>query len=245
MDFLFEKITILFHSLAKKCEFCTTMLGIEPVSTLELVIKGLFVGVVASAPTGPVGVLCIQRTLRKGKPYGLATGLGAAISDLIYALITGFGMSFVMDFISNEANMFKMQLVGSAMLFIFGLYMFRSDPKPNFRPVSKEKGTLFHNFLTAFFVTLSNPLIVFLFIALFARFAFVVPNQPVVQIMGYLSMFCGAMLWWFGLSSLVDKIRTRFNVRYIKILNLTIGGLVILASLFGFVFTLLGLRSIY
>ena len=207
------------------------MFGIEPVSTLELVLKGLFVGVIASAPTGPVGILCIQRTLRKGKEYGVATGFGAALSDLIYALITGLGMSFVMDFIQNEANMFKMQLIGSAMLFIFGMYMFRSDPNKNFHPVSKEKGTLFHNFITAFLVTLSNPLIVFLFIALFARFAFVVPNQPVVQIIGYLSMFCGAMLWWLGLTCLVNKIRTHFSVRYIRILNLTIGGIVGISSL--------------
>src|SRR5574344_62393 len=221
------------------------MFGIEPVSTVELVFKGLFVGVVASAPTGPVGILCIQRTLRKGINYGLATGLGAALSDLIYALITGLGMSFVMDFISNEANMFKMQLIGSAMLFIFGLYMFRSDPEKNFHPVSKEKGTLVHNFFTAFLVTFSNPLIVFLFIALFARFAFIIPEHPVEQVLGYVSMFAGAMLWWLGLSYVINKIRTHFNVRYIRILNLTIGGIVILASLFGFAFTLLGLRSIY
>lgn len=221
------------------------MFGIEPVSTIELVFKGLFIGVVASAPTGPVGILCIQRTLRKGFNYGIATGLGAALSDLIYALITALGMSFVMDFISNEANMFKMQLIGSAMLFIFGLYMFRSDPKKSFPSVSKEKGTLLHNFFTAFLVTLSNPLIVFLFIALFARFAFVVPAHPVEQMLGFTAMLCGAMLWWLGISYVVNKIRTHFNVRFVRLLNLCIGGAVILASLFGFAFTLLGLHSIY
>ena len=71
----------------------------EPVSTLDLIIKGLLIGVVASAPMGPVGVLCIQRTLNKGRWYGFVTGIGAAFSDIIYALITGFGMSFVVDFI--------------------------------------------------------------------------------------------------------------------------------------------------
>lgn len=221
------------------------MFGIEPISTIELAFKGLFVGVVASAPTGPVGILCIQRTLRKGLRYGLVTGLGAALSDLFYALVTGLGMSFVMDFVSNAANMFKMQLVGSAMLFIFGLYMFRSKPQTRISSSSKEKGTLLHNFFTAFLVTLSNPLIVFLFIALFARFAFVVPNHPVEQVCGYTAMFVGAMLWWLGLSYVVNKVRTHFNERYIRIMTMTIGGLVILASLFGFAFTLLGLHSIY
>ena len=67
----------------------------EHVTLLDLTIKGLIVGMVASAPMGPVGVLCIQRTLNKGREYGLMTGLGAALSDILYALITGFGMSFV------------------------------------------------------------------------------------------------------------------------------------------------------
>ena len=221
------------------------MFGIEPISTMELVLKGLFVGVVASAPTGPVGILCIQRTLRKGLLYGLVTGLGAAISDLLYALVTGLGMSFVMDFISNAANMSKMQLAGSAMLFIFGLYMFRCKPQTRVSASPKDKGTLLHNFITAFLVTLSNPLIVLLFIALFARFAFVVPNHPAEQVIGYTAMFLGAMAWWMGLSYVVNKVRTHFNEKYIRIMTMTIGGLVVLASLFGFVFTLLGLHSIY
>ena len=85
----------------------------EPVSTLDLIIKGLLIGVVASAPMGPVGVLCIQRTLNKGRWYGFVTGIGAAFSDIIYALITGFGMSFVVDFIENKDNMFYLQMAGS------------------------------------------------------------------------------------------------------------------------------------
>ena len=89
----------------------------EPVSTLDLIIKGLLIGVVASAPMGPVGVLCIQRTLNKGRWYGFVTGIGAAFSDIIYALITGFGMSFVVDFIENKDNMFYLQMAGSIMLF--------------------------------------------------------------------------------------------------------------------------------
>ena len=85
----------------------------EPVSTLDLIIKGLLIGVVASAPMGPVGVLCIQRTLNKGRWYGFRhRKSGAAFSDIIYALITGFGMSFVVDFIENKDNMFYLQMAG-------------------------------------------------------------------------------------------------------------------------------------
>ena len=76
----------------------------------QLVIKGLLIGIIASAPMGPVGVLCIQRTLQKGRAYGLATGAGAALSDILYALMTGFGMGFVMDLIDNERTLFVLKL---------------------------------------------------------------------------------------------------------------------------------------
>ena len=135
----------------------------EYISTFQLFLKGLIIGIIASAPMGPVGILCIQRTLQKGRSYGIVTGAGAALSDLFYALITGAGMSFVIDFVDNERNVFWLKLVGSVMLFIFGIWTFVADPRKSFRPVSHSKGTLFHNFITSFFVTVSNPLIIFCF----------------------------------------------------------------------------------
>ena len=98
----------------------------ENVTLLDLTVKGLIVGMVASAPMGPVGVLCIQRTLNKGRWYGLVTGLGAAVSDILYAIITGVGMSFVIEFIENPRTMYVLQLVGSVLLFVFGYYTYRT-----------------------------------------------------------------------------------------------------------------------
>lgn len=214
---------------------------IEEVTLLELVIKGMIVGVIVSAPMGPVGVLCIQRTLNKGRWYGFVTGLGAALSDIIYALITGYGMSFVVDFIENPRNMFYLQLLGSVMLFIFGIYTFRSNPVQSIRPVSANKGTLVHNFVTAFFVTFSNPLIIFLFIGLFARFSFVLSDvQLYEQSVGYIAIVAGALLWWFLITYLVDKLRTRFDIRGIWMLNRIIGTVVMVVSLVSAVLTLKG-----
>ena len=193
----------------------------EPVSTLDLIIKGLLIGVVASAPMGPVGVLCIQRTLNKGRWYGFVTGIGASFSDIIYALITGFGMSFV--------------------LFFFGWYTYRCNPAKSIRPTSPRKGTLIHNMVTGFLVTFSNPLIIFLFVALFARFTFVVPDHVVQQSLGYLSILIGAMIWWFVLTYFIDKVRSRFDVKGIYLLNRLIGVVVIVASIVGFAVTLTGL----
>ena len=221
------------------------MFGIEPATTFELAYKGLLIGIIASAPTGPVGILGIQRTLKKGPRYGLVTGMGALLSDLFYAFIAAWGMSYVMFFMENQQNIFWMQLIGSAMLFIFGLYMFRSNPSRYFHPhtqkKNKGKGTYFHNFITSFLVTLSNPLILILFLALFARFAFIRPDQPFPQVVGFLMMMGGAALWWVGLVYGVNRIRKTFNVKYVRILNITVGGIVMIASIAGFIFTLMGI----
>ena len=230
--------------VVKKCHLCNMNLR-EQVTILDLIIKGVIVGVVVSAPLGPVGVLCIQRTLNKGRWYGFVTGLGAALSDIIYALITGYGMSFVVDFIENPQNMFYLQLIGSIMLLVFGIYTFRSNPVNSIRPVSANKGTLVHNFVTAFFVTLSNPLIIFLFIGLFARFSFVLPEARIYeQSVGYLAIVGGALLWWFVITWLVNKLRSQFDLRGIWILNRIIGIVVMIFSVVGIVYTLIG-KSLY
>ena len=209
------------------------------VTILDLLIKGFIVGIVVSAPLGPVGVLCIQRTLNKGRWYGFITGLGASFSDIAYALLTGYGMSFIFDFIN--ANLFYLQLLGSIMLLGFGFYTFRSNPVQSIRPISTNKGSYFHNFITAFAVTLSNPLIIFLFIGLFARFAFVLPGMPVYEeVIGYLAILLGALSWWSGITFFVSKVRTCFNLRGIWLINRIIGGVVMVVSLLGFIFTLLG-----
>ena len=210
---------------------------IEQITVLDVLIKGFIVGVVVSAPMGPVGVLCIQRTLNKGRWYGFVTGLGAALSDIIYALITGYGMSFVVEFIENPQTLYYFQLIGSAMLFGFGLYTFRSNPAQNIRPISANKGSLIRNFVTAFFVTLSNPFIILLFIGLFARFFY-------EQSIGYLAIVGGAITWWFLITYLVNKLRTRFDLRGIWILNRIIGVVVMIASVVSAIFTLIG-KTLY
>jgi threonine/homoserine/homoserine lactone efflux protein len=217
---------------------------LEPVNILDIIVKGMLIGIFASAPMGPVGVLCIQRTLNKGRWYGFATGVGAAASDIIYALITGFGISFVMDFVNNERNLFVLKIVGSVMLLLFGVYCYMSKPKKNLHPASNKKGTLVHNGVTAFWITFSNPLIIFIFMAAFAQFAFVRPDYPFEMVLGYLSIILGALLWWFGLSWLIDKVRGRFDNNGIKIINRTIGIVVIIASLIVLIGTVTNLYSL-
>jgi threonine/homoserine/homoserine lactone efflux protein len=226
--------------MPKKHDICG-MIQIEAI--INLLWKGVIIGMVVSAPLGPVGILCIQRTLNKGRWYGFVTGLGASLSDIIYALITGYGMSFVFDYVNQ--NIYYLQLLGSLMLLAFGVYTFRCNPVRSIRPVSGNKGTYLHNFVTAFIVTLSNPLVIFLYIGLFARFSFVSEGILVSEAMlGYLAIVLGALIWWFSITFFVNKVRSRFNLRGIWILNRIIGTIVMVVAVIGFIFTLMG-ESIY
>lgn len=211
--------------------FALVMPFVFHIDILSLVFKGMLIGIVASAPMGPIGVLCVQRTLNKGRWYGFVTGVGACLSDIIYALVTGLGMSFVMDWISYGHTRFILQIAGSIVLLCFGIYSFRSNPTRNIRRPGKIKGTLVHNGVTAFIVTLSNPLIIFLFMACYAQLAFIVPDHPLEMCVGYVSIVLGALLWWFGLTWLVDKIRAIFDVSGIIIINKIIGAAVIIVSI--------------
>ncbi len=221
------------------------MLWTGTVDTLDLAVKGLIVGVMASAPMGPVGVLCVRRTLMKGRWYGFMTGLGAALSDLLYAFLTGAGMSAVLAFVEKPSTVRWMQLASTLLLFLFGLYIYRSDPRGKLRPPSPSgRGTLLSNALTGFALTISNPLIILFFLVLFARFGFVVPDRPVEQAVGYLGLVGGSVLWWWGLTGVVSKVRSHFDANGLLWLNRTIGVAVMVVSLLALYLTLRG-RSFY
>ena len=205
---------------------------------IQFIVKGLIIGIIASAPMGPVGVLTVQRTLNKGRWYGFVTGIGAAISDILYAAISLVGISLVMDFVEKPRNMFWLKLIGSVMLFIFGLYTFLSHPG-KVKHVQGKRGSLMHNGLTGFLVTLSNPLIIFLFIALMARFDFVISRNYFAQGIGYMAIFGGAMIWWFSLTAIIDKVRNRFQDNTVWKINRTIGVIVMIAALIGCILALL------
>ena len=219
---------------------------VSQITVLEIVIKGMIIGIVASAPMGPVGVLCIQRTLNKGRAYGLVTGTGAALSDILYALLTGYGLSFIYDIISNQATLFWLQIVGASIMFVFGLHTFRTNPMKNTRNVSRNKSSLLQNGVTGFFITLSNPTIIFLFLGLFTPLNFMLPEQPFfMQCIGYLSIFGGALLWWFFITYAVSKLRVHFDVRGIRIINRVIGAVVMVGSLIGIILISTGVWSLH
>ncbi len=196
------------------------------------IIKGILIGVLVSAPLGPSGVLCIQRTLSKGRLYGLVTGLGVAISDLLYAMITGFGISFVTPFIEN--NEFLLQITGSLVMFGFGLYLFWNNPLKTLSNSTEEKGSYVQQFVTGFLLTFSNVFIIFLFIGLYARFSYIQGDATIfMHMLSILLIFTGAILWWFVVTYLISKVKERYNIRNLFFVNKITGTIILIISIVG------------
>ena len=98
------------------------MIGADILNMMVMLVKGMLIGILASAPMGPVGVLVVQRTLLKGRSYGFVTGVGAVISDFVYALLTGLFMGFAMSFAESPWAVRWLRLLGSVVLILFGVY---------------------------------------------------------------------------------------------------------------------------
>lgn len=215
----------------------------QNVGVLEEIVKGFIIGILASAPMGPVGILTVQRTLNKGRWEGFATGIGASISDIIYAVITGYFMYLVVDIIEDPIIALWIKLIGSALLLAFGIYTFRSIPKS--KVVDEEapvetKHALTGFIISGFVITVSNPLIILLFVALFGQFTFILAGNWFTQILGYISIVIGALTWWFVLTWLIDKVRSKFNQKVIWWINRIIGIIVMIVSALMIVYALTG-----
>lgn len=202
---------------------------------LELIIKGVFIGLCISVPLGPIGMLCIQRTLNRGRKFGIATGLGATSSDLIYTVVALFFLnSVIIGFINKHEFFF--QIGGSAIILIFGYFIFKSHPATQPKPNEINKNNLAGDFFTSFALTLSNPLILFILIALFARFEFLFENSTTTLIIiGIVSILIGAFTWWCVLTYLVSKFRNKLDIKGLKIINRITGSVIMLLGCIGIV----------
>jgi threonine/homoserine/homoserine lactone efflux protein len=198
----------------------------------------VLIGLCISVPLGPIGMLTIQRTLNRGQKHGIATGLGATTSDLIYTIITLFFLSFVLDFIENHR--FVIELVGSLVVAFFGWYIYQSNPATQPKPNETAKHSLLGDFVSSLGLTLSNPFILFVLIALFARFQFIGNKTTFfVSICGILSILGGALIWWSLLTFLVSRFKSKLNMRELKLINQTTGIIILLIGSIGLVLTLL------
>lgn len=184
----------------------------------SIILRGFIVGLVASMPPGPVGVLCIQRTLSKNQKSGFISGVGSAAADSVYAAIAFFSLAFILDFI--ERHSLIITLIGGLVVIGLGVKILFSNPVIQIRRNRAGKSNLWQDFLTVFLVTIANPVYVFFFIILFAIFGLNTASVGLFQssfmIVG---VFLGASAWWFALSVIVNLFRKKFRPRHLLWIN--------------------------
>lgn len=212
---------------------------------ISIILNGLFIGFLSSAPMGPVGMLCIQRTLNEGKAHGLVTGMGATAGDMLIALlaiIAALGLGFSTEFIQQHEGPLK--IIGSVVLIAFGYIVYNKNPSKNLAKIKEKTTSYWTVFVSSLFLTISNIATLFLYIALFARFNVIDADKPFgYDLITILFIGVGAFLWWLLVTYFVNKLRSRFNPRGLQIFNKIIGVLLIGLGIAGIVTgTLMGIE---
>lgn len=201
---------------------------------LSFFIKGLVIGFSIAAPVGPIGVLCIQRTIAYGRTSGLLTGLGAATADGFYGAIAAFGLTVISNFLVGQQFWFR--LIGGAFLLYLGTKTFLS--KPIDKAATENHKGLFSDYVSTVFLTLTNPTTILSFVAVFAELGLASTNGTTSSaILMVVGVILGSALWWLILSGGVSLFRTKFNVTSLAFVNKISGSVI-------FIFGILALASI-
>lgn len=194
-------------------------------------------GFLLSIPLGPIGIICIQRTLGKGRLSGFISGLGAASADTLLAITAGLGLSFVINFIKGNPIIIK--LAGGIILIVLGIRIFFKSPVKQIREKKSKKNSLYTDYLSVLMLTLSNPIALFVFIAVFAGLNMVkVSHNFLFNIFVFTGILIGTSLWWFILTSFVNVYQDKFSLKNLWWLNKITGALI-------FIFGMLALLSIF
>ena len=198
--------------------------------------RGLIIGFSIAAPVGPIGILCIRRTLAEGSVSGLISGLGAATADAIYGFIAGFGLTFISSLLISQQ--IWLRLLGGGFLCYLGIRTFLTGPHKQFSSL-KGRGLL-SAYISTFFLTLTNPMTILSFMAIFAGLGVGSMSKGYIPA-GLLvaGVFIGSALWWLFLSKGVGLLGKKFNLAGLRWTN-RISGIII--TTFG-VLALLSLKG--
>lgn len=197
-------------------------------------LRGLLIGFSIAAVVGPIGLLCISRTLQRGFLYGFVTGLGAATADAAYGSLAAFGLTLISNVLISQQNWIR--LIGGLFLVYLGIRIILSQPA---QQAAKDAGRGFLGaYVSTLLLTLTNPLTILSFVAIFAGLGVGTTNGDdlsAVFVVG--GVFCGSGIWWLILSCSVSLLRKRLSVRWLAWINrgaglvILIFGLVALLSL--------------
>lgn len=202
--------------------------------------KGILIGAMVSFPVGPIGILCLRRLLTQGPIIGIISGLGAATADVIYAIIASLGLSFISAFLIQQSILIR--LISSAFLCGLGTKIFLSQPP---MPSKMVKQGIIPSYISTLFLTLTNPLTILSFLALFTALGINYATfDTSTMILLSTGVFIGSALWWLGLGALISQFHLKISYLTLQKIN-NLSGITIVC--FGLV-TLLSVllsKSIY
>lgn len=191
---------------------------------LAYLLKGLVIGFSIAAPVGPIGVLCIRRSLAEGPRVGFVTGLGAATADASYGAVAAFGLTVISAFLVQ--HQFWLSLIGGLFLCYLGIRTFLSTPAEAAAQATSR--SLLTAYTSTFLLTLTNPATILSFIAVFAGFGLNAASGYLDASVMVAGVFIGSAAWWLFLSFIVGKLRSCLDTHWLQGVN-RFSGVILLA----------------
>jgi threonine/homoserine/homoserine lactone efflux protein len=196
---------------------------------LAFFLKGILVGLVIAVPVGPVGIMCVRRTIFEGKLVGFVSGLGAATADLVFGIIAGFGITTVSDLLLGYQGWLR--AVGGCVLLLVGSHSLRAKPQAQLdSPPDPE--SLSWDFIGTFALTLANPITILAFVGIFAAIglsgAEATLERAAILVLG---VWVGSLMWWLALSFGLGAFARSFEPRHLAWINRGSGGILLLSGL--------------
>jgi len=196
------------------------------IPSIEMLLKGIILGLTVSMPLGPVGIILINRTIKRGFLSGFFSGLGLATADTILAILAGLGFSVIISFIKEER--FILSIIAGMIIIGVGVKVFLSNPVKDFRGKETANKSLWRDYYSVLVLSISNPYTIFIFVAFFSGINIsgnVSPELfPFFLILG---VFIGTITWWLFLSYFLSRFKKKIRLRSIVRLN-KVGGIAIL-----------------
>jgi threonine/homoserine/homoserine lactone efflux protein len=207
------------------------------ITVLEILLKGIILGLTVSMPLGPIGIIMINRTIKRGMLSGFFSGLGMASADTLLAFLAGIGFTVIVSFINKE--MFIISLIAGLIIIGVGLKVFLSNPVKDMRSRDMANKSLWRDFYSVFVLSISNPYTIFIFVAFFSGVHIKGNVKPeLVPFFLIPGVFVGAISWWFFLSYFVSRFKKNIRLRLIVRINKIAGivviviGVIVLLSVF-------------
>ena len=196
---------------------------------IEAFVKGVILGFAIAAPVGPIGILCIRRTLAHGRWIGFVSGLGAATADGLYGLVAALGLTALSSFLVQQVHI--LQAIGGLFLCYLAINIFRAAPTVR-EAIASDGRYAWRAYGSTLALTLTNPMTILSFIGIFSGLA--LPDARLVLVLGVIS---GSVLWWFVLSLLAGMLQTRLHTAGIRYINYASGCILLVFGVYSLLTT--------